>query len=592
MRVLTRKTGAGPLGAPHQAGATAWPALLVIFVLLGGAACLLGQRAEPQRRGPSIQALAQQQATAGTAASVHARVIPQTDLPPEGTRSLFDHLLAENGGLPYPFEDLVALIESYDSEGRAPVQLLIPDGRSLLKAQADFHAPRVLYAADFQARNGPSGIGVTPRGQLFLGFVEGAAEIEVISYNEMAGRFEFQLVKDYREDGIPRLVYAQRAVCLTCHQGRAPIFPERPWNETNGQPEIAARIQAARGEAPYHGVAVRQPLAVPERFDELTNLANFIPVTQRLWLDGCRSHSCRRQMLLTALQWLWNPGGFDPEGRRANELRASQSLGFPPEGIPVPESDLPNRDPLEAQRGWRGLWQRLFPPPPRGPGAKSNDELEAFEKLPPLPPRLDPLTPRGAERVLTAVDLDGAFGLAQLFSRDDVALLEAAADFDFAKLEQAALSLDDGLFSERPFSRVRMLQALLAALGQAAPAYCCDDVSALSEPVALGVPPLELSPGSPLAPFRDYCFACHRGNPAARLNFMGGDTEQEVLQRIKDTPAIRDVLDWQRYAGTDKAGTLMPPADSLQRQRMQAAIEAGELDLEAMRDVVPSMFGF
>lgn len=592
-RQRRRRPGRAPRPVAARGAARHRALWLLLAAAALGAWLALREPAAPQRTGPSIEELAQQRA-ARKAGSVHDRVIPDSDLPPPGTRSLFDHLLAENGGLPYPFEKLVALVESYDDEGRQPVQVLIPDGRSLLKAQADFHRPRVLYAADFQAGNSEAMLGIAPRGRLFLGFVEDAAEIEVISYNELAGRFEFQLVKDYREGGIPRIVYARRAVCTTCHQGAAPIFPERPWSETNGQPQIAARIAEARGsEAPYHGVALRQPLAAPERFDELTNVGNFIPVAQRLWLDGCTDAACRQAMLRAALAWLWNPGEFDTEGPLAQALRAAQANGFPAGGIPVPEADLPNRDPLAGPTGWRALWQRLFggDPAPRA-GPRSNDDLAAFEELPPLPPLLDPLTPRPPERIIGPQDLDGAWGIAALFTRTDVAMLEQAAGWQLERLLAAVDALDPALFGERPFSRVRTMQALLAALGRPVPGYCCDDVTALSEPVALGEPELELAPDSPLIPYRDYCFACHRGNPARRLDFMAGDTEAEVLARIQDTPKIRDVLDWQRYRGTAREGMLMPPADSPQRAAMEQGIAEGRLSLEQMRDVVPSLFDF
>ena len=67
-------------------------------------------------------------------------------------------------------------------------------------------------------------LGMLLRGRLFFGFVEDAREIEVISYNEAAGRFEFQLVRDYFEGGVPRITYAKRSLCTSCHQGEAPIF--------------------------------------------------------------------------------------------------------------------------------------------------------------------------------------------------------------------------------------------------------------------------------------------------------------------------------------------------------------------------------
>ena len=136
------------------------------------------------------------------------------------------------------------------------------------------------------------------------------------------------------------------------------------------------------------------------------------------------------------------------------------------------------------------------------------------------------------------------------------------------------------------------INQLREQLGGNALNYCCLDTSEMSEPIALGVPPLELSANSELIPFEKYCFACHRGNPAARLNFMGGETEQEVIARVKDTDKIRDALDWKRYTGTDKESTLMPPSDSHQRAELDAAISAGDPALEQMRDSVPSMFDF
>ena len=124
------------------------------------------------------------------------KIIPDTDLPPPGTRSLFDHIVAQNDVLPYPFEKLIALLTAQNPAGQAPLTLLIPHGRSLLKGQADNAHPRLVVAADFDGQNTAFGLGKATRGQLFLGFVENAKEIEVVSYNEAAGRFEYQLVQN------------------------------------------------------------------------------------------------------------------------------------------------------------------------------------------------------------------------------------------------------------------------------------------------------------------------------------------------------------------------------------------------------------
>lgn len=557
-------------------------------IVLGGIAACGGQAPS----GPSITELAKH---AGAPPGLSAKIISSEDLPPEGTRSLFDHLIAQNESLPYPFEKLVKVIRAQDPADAAPVTLLIPRGRSLLKAQADFRSPRALVAADFQVPDNDVSLGLNARGALFLGFVEDAAEIEVISYNEAAGRYEFQLVQDYREGGQPRIVYARRAICTTCHQGAAPIFPQRPWSETNGQPEIAAKIVAARGaDTPYMGIALAQPLAAPERFDQLTDVADFVPAAQRSWLDGCgeAGAACRRQMLKVALAFALDPGGFDAQGRNAARLRELQSAHWPEGGIAVAESDLRNRDPLAESRGVRGFLRGLVTPKSNEPGAKSNEDLSAFERLPKLPADLDPLSPRPPKHVLAASDLDGAFGLAQLFTASDVKKLAAAAQFRSAKLEAAVDVLPAVFFEPAPFARQRTINALLPALKSRPLATAFLDTSEMSPPQALGVPALTLAAGSALAPFSKYCFACHRGNPAKRLNFMAGKDEAEVLANIKAKGEIRDALDWARYRGTEKANKLMPPADSHQRSDVEAALAQDPQLLEEMRKVVPSLFDF
>ncbi|MGQ3057089.1 MAG: hypothetical protein ACT6T0_07855 [Nevskia sp.] len=543
--------------------------------------------------GSGIRQLAKHGALAHDAPS--AALILADDLPPDGTRSLFDHLIAANGQIPYPFDRLVALIGKQDPDGAAPLTLLVPQGRSLLKGLADEAHPRVLVAADFQAVATPASLGLNPRGQLFLGFVENASEIEVLSYNEAAGRYEFQLVQNYCAGCIPKLVYARRAVCTTCHQGATPIFPQRPWNETNGAPATAAAITAARGNAePYLGVPLTNPLAVPERFDQLTDVGGFIPATQRLWIDACgTSVDCRRIMLKLALRWLDNPAGFDAQSAEAQQLRTLQAEHWPKGGIAVAESDLANRDPIEEARGIKGWWRRLTTRQPKpGEGARTNEDLDAFDRLPKLQAAFDPLSPRPPKRLLTAADLDGVYGLAALFSDADRQLLEAAAGSDATRLEAAVDRIDERFFVPAVYSRVKTVNALLAALGSAPLNYCCLDTSELSPPVASGEPPVVLAANSPLHPYEQYCFACHRGNPSKKLNFMSGADEAAVLANIKAKDAIREALDWQRYQGTDRANKLMPPADSLQHERLQAALAQNPKLLDEMRAVVPGMFDF
>jgi hypothetical protein len=526
--------------------------------------------------------------------SLHSQLIPDTDLPPEGTRSLFDHLIAQNDGLPYPFSDMIKLLQNQHPEGEAPLSLLIPDGRSLLKGQADHHLPRILIAPDFQEENTSAGLGMNAQGQLFVALVEGANEIEVLSYNEGAGRFEFQLVQNYCEGCVPRIVYAPRAICLTCHQGGGPIFSQRPWQETNGQLSVAKRIQAARGSEPYWGIGIEQPLAIPERFDELTDVGNFHVASQRVWLDACGldGNECRRTLLSLALRYADQPGLFDPQSEEVKTLLKLWANTYPEAGIKVPQSDLANRDPSgESNSFTEWLYAALTPDISFGDGAKDNEDLNAFEKLPPLPPRQDPLTLRAPKQTLTSVDIDGVYGIASFFTESDLKALNASYGYKIETILKRVADLPIDFFDAKPFSRVKVMQALLDSELQ----YCCLDTSEMSPPRVSSAPKLEINEHQELKLFEQYCFTCHRGNPAKRLDFMSGDNEQIVLDKIKDKAEIRDVLDWERYQNTDKESTLMPPRDSVQYKKLVDALNKGGQEgdeLQQMRESVPSLFSF
>ena len=377
-------------------------------------ALLVFLRMTSNQTSPPISELAK--TTSNNDHYLSGKLIPETDLPPEGTRSLFDHLIVQNGGIvPYPYSKLIEMLKEQSPDKTEPISLLIPNGRSLLKGQADNAHPRIVTTVDFETPNVGANLGFAPRGQLFFGFVENGNEIEVVSYNDAAGRFEFQLVQDYCKDCSPRIVYAKRAICSTCHQGGTPIFSQRPWNETNGQQAIAAAIAAARGNNdPYETVPIQQPLSFPERFDQLTDVGNFYYASQRLWLDGCgeTGNECRRRMLSLAFQYLDNAGNFNPNSTEANELRKLQEVAFatspiperevkdkqytpipaglqgisaPKKGILVPESDLANRDPIGERKGFKGWIRSFFTREIKfGEGARDNEDLSSFDKLPPL----------------------------------------------------------------------------------------------------------------------------------------------------------------------------------------------------------------
>jgi hypothetical protein len=528
------------------------------------------------------------------------RAIPRSDLPPQGTRSLFDHVLKENGGLPYPFDKLLDLIARYDVDGRRPAAVLIPDGRSLLKAQASFEKPRIVAAADARPAASEADLGLLLKGRLFLGFVEEAREIEVISYNQAAGRYEFQLVRDYYEGGVPRITYAKRSLCITCHRGETPIFPVRPWDETNAQPAVTERVRQARGVPPsgsaeYFGVPIVTRLESAETIDDLVNLASVVPTTQRIWIDGCgedavKGVDCRRQMLLLAVRFFWNPADFSPDDPDVAKLLALQREFSPAPGIPVPNPSLLNRNPFLDGDASGGLVSRIESffdekaSSPKGPGD--------LTELAPVRPELDPLRPRLPRKILSADDLDGVYGISALLGANDRTLLDKASGGDFARIEAAVRS--DRLaphLGPAPFRRVALMKALLTELGaQELPASSGESAEGMSPPLAEGGRTLTIAAGSPLEPFERYCFGCHRGNPAARLDFMSGDSEGEVLAKIKQVSEMREVLDYERYLGTKKESRLMPPEGSYQRKELERARAAAKDDLKRMVEVIPGLF--
>lgn len=559
--------------------------IIVALVVIAGAYVFWSINID---QAPSITQLTSTQTANDN--SLYERLVVNSDLPPEGTRSLFDHLVAQNESLPYPFENLLALLSSHHPDGQAPITLLIPHGRSLLKGQTNHQLPRIVAAADFQADNTPAALGLSTQGQLFLGFVEAANEIEVLSYNEAAGRFEFQLVQNYCEGCVPRIVYARRAVCLTCHQGAgAPIFPQRPWNETNGQLAVSTAIRDARSsDQPYRSAPIKQPLAAAERFDELTDIGNFYIVSQRVWLDACGENGteCRRSLLALALRYAFQPGLFDPESVEVEALKALWEASYPAQGIEVAESDLQNRNPegeYESLSDW--LYGIFTTEIKFGDGAKDNEDLSAFESLPPLPPVLDPLTSRQPKDILFKQDIDGIYGLARFFTDADIQSLKQQYGYHFDPILNKLNQLPDKVFEAKPFSRVAMMNHLL----DASILYCCLNTDAMSPAQASGVPELEITKHPQLQHFEQYCFACHRGNPAKRLDFMAGSDEDEVLKNIEAKSEIRETLDWERYQGGLQASKVMPPSDSIQYRKL---LEAGENVRQEMRDTVPSLFSF
>jgi len=293
---------------------------------------------------------------------------------PEVGRSLFDFLFTEkqNGELvyriPFPYSELIKKLEQQvqpDHSQPSPVkQVLIPLGRSLARniARPDFFLyPRVVSMVDTDPMVRNNDAGMMLKDRLYIGYGEAAQILEIISYNEAAGRFEFQIVTDYKPGGSPRVFYANREVCRACHQNAALIFSRPQWDETNANPRIAALLSEHKTK--FYGIPVNKGVDIPSAIDAATDRANLFSLYQLLWQQGCEpvadkseNHrdmaiQCRRDLLTYVLQYLLsNRSVYD------NQTQYYQKSFLPalhnswqqhwPEGLLVSDPNIPNRDPL------------------------------------------------------------------------------------------------------------------------------------------------------------------------------------------------------------------------------------------------------
>lgn len=254
--------------------------------------------------------------------------VPGPDLPPTG-QSLFDSLTTDP--LPFPFPKLLDQIVASIGEPVPYERVLIPLGRSLQRSAGApdfFRYPRAIAAFDNSSNP-------LVKDRLFLGYHEKAAVIEILSYNEQAARFEFQLVKDYRPGGVPRVYYARRRVCTVCHQNQAPLFPRQLWDETNANYRVSALLLAEKRD--YYGFPVTQSADEPYRIDLAVHRANELSTFQLLWAEAGPE---RRAALRDAILRCRDTAACDPP-----DLTAWWRSRWP-RGIAIPNPEIADRDPL------------------------------------------------------------------------------------------------------------------------------------------------------------------------------------------------------------------------------------------------------
>ena len=362
---------------------------------------------------------------------------PGPDLPPLG-RSLFDHLFTERTAsgsayrIPFPFSALIERIEArlgQQEYGGGTRVVMIPMGRSLQRTAAApdyFKYPRIVLAVIGGPSVSEGDAGMLLKDRLYLGYVEKTGLLEVISYNEPAGRFEFQLVKDYRPGGEPKVFYANRAICMSCHQNHAPIFSQAIWSETNANGRAAELLRAQRSDFQLTG---QTNIDFPDDIDKSTVRANTLVTLQSVWQEGCanrrdraQSRRCRAAAFAAVLQYGLSGeqdfGASEP-GFQHDFASAFGSVWRErwPQGLRVAQSDLPDRNPFGGAVSAYG-------------GGAAGEGAFDWVAASNVPADLDPLNPRPPREIWRYAGAMGttAFigGWAKFFAADDFRAVDAA----------------------------------------------------------------------------------------------------------------------------------------------------------------------
>lgn len=317
-------------------------------------------------------------------------------------------------------------------------------------------------------------VGVNFRWRLFIAYSEDAEQLEVISYNEDAGRFEFEIVDDFASKDKtkkPSIRFANRAFCAGCHQKLTHIFPISPWNKTFENPEMVTLFKEKKpGKTHYHDIGLGPKFSDYDKFpfitadsaqvDNDTNLSGTILDLPLYWSILCGPESvkgaiCRsKQLLLMLISPQDSPiGGLEIQGP-LKDIRDSLLLTY-----------MTNITP-ELQK----------------------QEFESFkaERL----PDLNPLAVYGKEA---------------------------------AEVVAQANNLNDSF---------RIMKTLLAELGVKSPRGCCDpqDFKHIDMP-HYTKPKKEASHLKLLKPFFFHCNECH--NKTSERPIFIGDTDAKLCASIR-----------------------------------------------------------
>ena len=272
-------------------------------------------------------------------------------------QSRFDDLYRQTDAsyrLPYPFSALITDLQSRMdiAAGASVPHVYVPLGRSLQRdapAPHYFRDSREVITLEGEPKSEQSQAGRVMEYRLFIAHQPTTHSLEVISYNDQAGRFEFQVVENYNGRETPRVTQASRAMCMSCHQNAAPIFSVRPWSETSFSVSIANHLIETR-PAEFSSLIDLVTLDT-DITDVLIDRANYLSAAQQIWRYGCPDQACRAALLRAILQYrLSGEASFDRQDERFQDdyYRALKTNWHSiwPNGLALASHRIPDRDPF------------------------------------------------------------------------------------------------------------------------------------------------------------------------------------------------------------------------------------------------------
>lgn len=456
------------------------------------------------------------------------------DIPLIGS-SLFDKLfsIAKDGEaiyeVPYPIGKLMEKIESQRRDHI--VHTMMPFSRSLQRPTGLDYKPLENPRLVFSYKYSDTAI---ERAKIFIGYVKKVDQLEIISFNDEAGRFEYQLVKDYSTN--PKVFYVNRGKCLSCHQGQAPIFSVPGWQDTNTG--VLGRLVGAKIGVKEPGTpAGRKKMAevlfgdIPSldavgNFDALVREANDIALNERVWVQGCGDDDkCRLGLLLNTLV----PNSISALkifGHSKNRIEQSVLKEQNTYSSFLPPTDL----------GAVGI---IFRYGKNGPGsmyenAANNDDaiLEVINNIYKLTGAENPANRRRRDftkEQLVPTSLSG-------FTFIDSEIL----DKEIKNLEEALLDLyqtNRSIFAKKAINKLRIMGTLLEKVGSKYAMNYLEMIDKRTPPKKLFTGPRKpVFQQKELNIFSRYCSECHGVGLSFPPQFLIG-TENEVIQKIQNLKA-------------------------------------------------------